>query len=772
MVGYYLYGRDTINKYHSYVNSYSEADERGCFLRLANYHAPEGISLAQKPEKIYYFNFSASVGRAAVIGKTTGNTSAESPMADEGGRDTVFEQLYLFDGEDRKNLMKDSDRLFNLRPFCTRVEDILEEKTSNISQKKTYVYRFNDQEQDVFEQHPQKWSLEELLDYFGLDDKHLEELLYTFLHCDDLVYIMLPENTCEATERSLALMRRLLQIMPSYLVETAGFLTYAHAFADYEIQDRYIPLGVRYVFLANTEENRSRGKHCREEQGAYLFCPGYVSGVKVPPELYHVVEAMKKKLLAEEKNDTADIYWSLLNANGIPEAAQKVSEEEKIWMYTFAQNFLTLVCRREGRLATSEETLIQSMNGLMKQTGHWSENLTELNMAKLIQAYLESGAVTQSFYPALYEFYEKIESVKKDIEAYFAAQITDLQSLQYYEQLLPAQTALKESVWDLLYLKDSCHQAILEVEFSALRLKAEGDECSAEMRTSFVWDEVEKLSKKNCRLVQRPETVEYVRSYLERYLYHCALAEVKETLERSLERITDLQQGPYGYREMLAQLSEKYIAGIVPNMSKLKDSESRLLQDWPFELESSSEFSQAMEKDKVFREFRSKLLTFDAKAICKYLEGLGAEETELLKLCDKFPSELGNVLKVSDRLSEQKGKKSEKEKLFDTVHAALILRFPSYTEQILRHAMSASMGGVVSLRSIYSYMETYADREREDFEDAHDMRTLAEDMRDAVFDFYQEYQMGSADRKMIKQERKFLEERLGLDWKELLEAFK
>ena len=41
-----------------------------------------------------------------------------------GERNTVFSHQYLFEGEDRQNLLKRPEKLFEAGPFCTRMEDI------------------------------------------------------------------------------------------------------------------------------------------------------------------------------------------------------------------------------------------------------------------------------------------------------------------------------------------------------------------------------------------------------------------------------------------------------------------------------------------------------------------------------------------------------------------------------------------------------------------------------------------------------------------------
>lgn len=762
MVGYYLYGRDTIKKYHSYVNTCSAEDERGCFLKMASYHGGGAASGSQRPEKIYSFPYDATAGRIYVVGRTTLNTAQESPMADEDGRNTVFEHCYLFDGEDRKRLLCNTDRIFSLRPFCTRVDDILEERTSSLSGKKTYVYTFDDKCQDVFEERTEVWATEELLSYFGLEGEKLDELLYTLLHCKEKVYLMLPENTKDATDRALALMQKLLQILPPFLAESAGFLTYAHAYASYEVEDRYVPFGVRYVFLARTEENLKRTDYCKKELGSFLFCPECGSGVVIRPELYPVVEAMRQQLLTGDKDERTETFWSLLNANGVAEAAHKVSEDEMVWMYRFALCFHALVRERAKTPAIPEQEFGQCMERLLEYPEHWNKNLWEWNMPSAVSAYLQGEAMTEAFYPVLFRLYGSVRPLQKAIEDYFAAQISDVRSLRRCEALLGELPELKNAVWELLYQKESCMGAVLEAEFTAVQPAADDTSVSPSVRAGAVWAKAEMLCKKNRALVGRPEAVEYVRCYLERCTAGCRLAEEKTVLELSVARMNALELSEYGYLDMLAALSKSYIAELSPMLSKLKDAELRLLEEWPQELGASDAFRKRVENDKLIREFRAKAKANDAEATLQYLERLEEEQVAVIAGSAKLFSDISNILRCATAVNELKRKKPEKEKLFDRLHVRLLVLFPEYARLVLDNIMRAPLGGVASMHAVYNaYVK---DREQPE----ENVYALCDLMQAAVLNFYEEYRMGRADRKAIRQEKSFLRNRLNLDAEALL----
>ena len=147
MIGYYFYGRDPVKGYQSYNKLYSKDDDASCFSKMRNYTVCENAVAGNLPEKVYFYNFKSSRGRSAMIGKTTYNTIADSPMS--GDRNTVFIHQYLFQGQDRMDLLDRPSRIFQTRPFCTRMEDILQKKMSPM-QKEYYEYCFDDTDQNVF----------------------------------------------------------------------------------------------------------------------------------------------------------------------------------------------------------------------------------------------------------------------------------------------------------------------------------------------------------------------------------------------------------------------------------------------------------------------------------------------------------------------------------------------------------------------------------------------------------------------------------------------
>lgn len=750
MVGYYIYGRDSVEKYHSYINTYSQEDEKSVFIHMIGYHNLKGVAADQRPEKIYYFNFSSSKGRAALIGKTTYNTGAESPMADEQGRSSVFVHQYLFDGDDRNALMQNQDQIFCVRPFCTRVEDILEEQRYGI-QRKRFECTFDAGCQEVFETRRQRWKLPELLDYFRLDEKKLEELLYTFIHCEGKVYIMLPENTREATERAQGLMRRLFAVLPAFLVETAGFLTYAYTYANYLDTERYIPVNVRFVFLANTQDNLCDVGKCKSELRSFLFCPECSSGVVIRRELYPVVQAMKRELLTGEHDKTCDLFWSLLDANVDAERIPDITEHEKICMYRFTENLDVLIYRGEKRLACPEEEFIHCLEGLLEHPEHWRKNLTGNSITSTVNCYLSTGHMTDDFYPMLFHLYDSIEEIRKYIEDYLTEQIRDLASLRRYSYLLSEAPALKEAVFGLIYQKESCYRAALEVKFEEISEMAEDRNESAAARADILWDLVEYLGTKNEKLIQIPEAVEYVRRFLCSASQGCKAAEEKELLEHSQERIRMLPLDLNVYEAMLQELSEEYLSSLGA-VSNLKKEELSLLREWPRELVNRDlleTLDQDIETTEIVREFQSVVKTRDIQKILKYLERQNSETIQVVSRAENTSEAVGKILMITRRLDEMKAKRAEKEDLFDKVHERLLLCFRNEAEQILDSIMRAPLGGVAGMASIDRRMRKYCDDEGY-------LEYLEQCMHDIIQRHFEEYGMERHDKKAIKQEKEFL----------------
>lgn len=754
MVGYYIYGRDSVNNYHSYINSYSPDDEKKVFNHMVGYQGPQNAAASQRPDKIYYFNFPSSKGRAALIGKTTYNTGKESPMADELKRSSVFMHQYLFDGEDRDVLMQDPDRIFCVRPFCTRVEDILVKKEDNMRRTR-YTCTFDASRQDVFEEREQRWELPELLDYFGLDDAKLEELLYTAVHCEEKAYIMLPENTKEATDRAQELMRKLFSVFPPVLMETAGFQTYTHGYADYNDPDRYIPVGVRFVFLANSQRNIDNASRCKSELRSFLFCPACDSGVRIPEELYPVVQAMKQKLLTGETDEMAELFWSLFNEGAVGKEAARISEKEKICLYRFAENYAQLAVPEGGRLAGTEEVFYRCVDGLLEKPEHWTSDFLENIIARMVTDYLWTGQMTKAFYPLLFKIYDMAPGCRKDVENYFAEQIQDLNSMRYYDQHLQPDQALRSAVFDLLYQKESCHKAVLEIEFGQVFTVLDDRAASPVSKAEALWDLVANLGGKNPELIRLPETAEYAEEFLRRVSQECGTEQARELLEYSQQRIRALGSGLDGCRAALCRVSKEYIGNLGP-VAKLRNEDLEQLRMWPADLMDSSmleEMDRNIRSTEILRKAQSVVKSRDSQKILKYLESNQDNDTfGILCELEEAQSLVKKILITARNLdSEVKAKKVEKEKLFDDIHEQMLFSFTDYTEMILGSIMRSSLGGVAGMASLYKRIRKY-DTDR-DY-----MEYLRDCMHDAVLKYFEEYEMDRQDKKAIRQERSFLAE--------------
>ncbi|MCD8105073.1 MAG: hypothetical protein LUF35_08755 [Lachnospiraceae bacterium] len=333
---YYVYGRLIRTNGYVSINPDYPAPDEAYFKSMAEYPkerlaqqfaAAAGASadeveeeFAKLPEKLFFYQFhSKEKGPSVVFGRTSYIRGSMSQISDRDHRDVFFSFQHLLGGDARRDLLRKPSRLCDLTPFPVKMDDI--HRPGDGEQVLTPKNAVLDVSAFQRSGHARKLSpdairIEDLLQDFSLAGEKLEEFLYTLLMSGtrEKVYLLLPEGpqteqsvikkmdefvdlaTASSTDRAFALMCRVLEILPPVLVGRNGFLTYAKKGRASGTED-YVPFEIRYVFLADSEENRS---FCKNAGGNYVFAPGCDSGVRIPKEMRALTREMAESLLKGE----------------------------------------------------------------------------------------------------------------------------------------------------------------------------------------------------------------------------------------------------------------------------------------------------------------------------------------------------------------------------------------------------------------------------------------------------------------------------------------
>ena len=267
--------------------------------------------------------------------------------------------------------------------------------------------------------------MEELLQYFGLEGQRLEELLYTVLNPNRRVYLMLPENSREATDRALALMRCILQNLPGSLLETIGFQTYAFTYDD-GIAEHYIPMEIRYVFVANTEKNRGDSEQCKKVLRSYIFCDQCSSGVVIPEEQRQLIRELKQFLLENICPENLKRFYDGLEQYFHSASGVGGSPKEYGQLYRFCNNCAVLY--ENGMLLSGEEEIAEMIRILGERPQIWNDDLSR-DLLGFVGSMLDHDMVTPRFYPTVTAMYaglrEKYPEQVLPVVEYFSRRITD-----------------------------------------------------------------------------------------------------------------------------------------------------------------------------------------------------------------------------------------------------------------------------------------------------------------------------------------------------------
>jgi hypothetical protein len=771
MIGYYFYGRVGDKGFVEVNHFCSKKDAETVLSKMSQYVLCKNSDPENLPKKEFFFNFRGTKGRTGVFGRTTQSKGNQI----SGSRDNIFTHEYLFQDEDRMELLENGRKLLEVNPFCNNMTDIYKKVESSERKdvfdsscvtigRETYAYSFDESNQNVYGGTATGRTVEELLAYFDLTDQKLEEFLYTFfLPVNSKVYLMLPENTGLATEYARELMAGVLNILPRSLVETAGFVTYAVNVNPAERTVDHIPAEVRYVFAANTATNQEWFR--KKERNKCVFCKEEESNVQIPQEMRGIVEAMKTYLLKGEKDNSLKWFWRALNQDLKTFQGQSVSEREIRALKCFYEEYYCTV--NDLPSAMSEEELFQILQVLRAKPENWTEYL-ERDILNFLKAYIQKRGVEEAHYEELYQYYEQYEKLHKEIERFFCDRMTSLEQLEAYMQKLESCKPLKRAVAKELYQNEEYLEIAAEYEFGILEKDGVSKGADAEEWMDSLFRKLKELKESNEAFPSVPCVIEKTETCLRTHVF-CgknSLEKEEKLLETALSHMEQLML-PKEYIRMLILISEEYLR---LNGEKIyeKYEDPEPLRTWPNRLvvkkSCMHELIRRLENKQQFarveNEFRSAIKNRDVGGIFEFLYRVSPDKIALLHTDERLEESIVRaILNKALSYHEVKGKQAEKEQNFDLLHREMLKKYPLYQDKILFNVMKAPLGGIAGMSSIFAICE-------KDWE--FDMDELKDTMKDAVWDFFEQYDMSRKDKRAIRQESKFLR-KIGISTSELLE---
>lgn len=274
MIHNYYYGR--LSDGYACINREELPFESRDFDRLKNlasYAAPEERCNGSLPEQFYFYNDETETGEVGIVGRTV---PVRGGSGISGDRDTSFSQKYIYTDGDYDSLLKNPSDIFEGVGFFDSPDEVLEGKA------------------------PEEFELPfidgaEILRRFGISEERFIRLLYccieAFADPECRVYIYLPQSDRETSLLAAALMRMIFEILPSFILENAGFLTFSPVF-DSNAQNP-VPNGISVIFVERTRENLYRGSRLNEKNFVFDFESGLCPQLNIPVNIVEMLEALR-----------------------------------------------------------------------------------------------------------------------------------------------------------------------------------------------------------------------------------------------------------------------------------------------------------------------------------------------------------------------------------------------------------------------------------------------------------------------------------------------
>ncbi|MCD7818366.1 MAG: hypothetical protein LUH07_04875 [Lachnospiraceae bacterium] len=455
MISYYVYGRK--GGFINYNPNYSKEDEDHYFLKMTPYstdgllqdmHA--GNSVQELPQKRFFYQVrSKENGDCTIFGQSSfvkANTTRIS-----GDRDTVFSFQYLYNDRERKELISSPDTLYQYLPFPENMDQV--HQPGNEEQELTVGNAVLDIDawlkSDLRESETDRYSTQELLNAFSLTGEKLTEFLFTLLqfNTQEKVYLMLPDNTKASSDMAFALMTRVLVLLPPALVKRTGFVTCVNR-VESQMAD-YVPFEIRYLFLTNTEENRTV---CRRTRSAFVFLDGCNTGVRIPADLREIAEHLTNSFLNGKADRELTDLWNALDSWLREDVAAPVSPLEYHTLYRFC-----LLCRMATEADSPEQypaekeiwENIDTLRKMEKERGQLWQQRMNADVTGFVKTLIDGDVIEGADgYRRLFAEYEAYPELQANIENFFYRKIKDYAELEEYIKMLEPCPGLKQKVSD------------------------------------------------------------------------------------------------------------------------------------------------------------------------------------------------------------------------------------------------------------------------------------------------------------------------------------
>ena len=771
MVDYFIFGRFPGGFQHLKNQAPGSLNSSFCG-NMVKYDLPRDASsdltdYSGLPEKMFYLNANVitdqgKVERYGIAGRTYPHTHVTSPMS--GERETSFSFQYLMTGEDREALLKAPEKIFALKEGAVRVDDLY--LGDRAAQDQKFPFDYDMSVTDIFGSGAEQESTEELLAYFGLSGEKLSQLLTTLFIVKRKVFIALPENTREATDKAKALIRALLKILPPSLIETTGFLTYAHS-----VKKDYIPAETRIVFFEDSEENRRAASEGAFAATGFMLAKEYASGFFIPDGLEDIVKAVRAALLSGETGRELRAFYDLLdevrffatNASILP------GDYAAAWNYSRTRTQIA-----EGEIPTDDEEKVwDSIHGLQKHPEIWDKEKMQEELTQFLRSYISSETVTERTYEELFGAYRDFSGIRDDISGFLARTVSDKKVLRRMTSFLEKDPVLQKEVTDIIYQDKAREGFVAEYEAEELSdsmkaLFASEDPVDPGNGVNVILGRLTAVQEKRPVIAVHPTLVTTVKESLERLF----LQDQARDLETDRQAFAAFAGGQAKiflpdktYQKVCTELFRQYLGRFAPQM-EMTYHKPEELSAWPPVLYMAGSGNEkkfgALQRrltEKSKKEFyisSVRKAVADGDDIRKLTRFLKDYENEpairALKseedLCRKA---VGAMARKGYDYDKAKVKSTDKGADFDELNIVLCEKFPEYADYIYYAVMKASLGGLESLSQIAHRLQA----------DGVDPRTIRSGMQEAVRRYYSNNRPGWSEKRQIKDNAKFLE-KLGL----------
>lgn len=451
MITYYIYGRRDGVGYISHNPVYSAEDADQYFSKMAGYipiRNEEGREIRGEgaPEKYFLYNMDSSKHEPVLVwGKSV--QAAPNEFSDPN-RYSDFSHQYILNGEERKDALENVADLLDSRNFYCELREIYEVENS-VGNAVEFKSKLPNELQLHKQTDVESYSLRELLAAFDLNKQKVRELLYSMLcfNRGRRIYIELPENSKRGTDLALALMKKMLLVIPVQILERLGFVTYVSS-----VSDDYISAETEIVFLSKTVKNQVELK---KNGMAYCFTAlTKNTNVEIPAQLAPLIDSVEEAFMTGAFSENLRRFYGLLKKYLQEDSRDSISDAEYEGLWNFGIQYANLVAYIGGtgiKASLPEKEIWGNIDLLhlmiQKRSFLWSEELDE-DVLEFEKAYIRSGLVekNQKNFSRLFFEYQKDIRLEDTLVDFFSSCIHTAKDLSQYMEILLACEPLRKSV--------------------------------------------------------------------------------------------------------------------------------------------------------------------------------------------------------------------------------------------------------------------------------------------------------------------------------------